>query len=514
MLKSMNESRTAKTIKNAKYNLFFLIINVLIAFFSRKIFLDCLGTQFLGLSSTLSSLLGFLNLAELGIGTAIGVSLYKPLAENNRESINEIVSVLGFYYRFIGLFILCGGVVISLFLPLMFKGEEISLFVIYSAFYAFLLSTFISYYFNYRQVLLGADQKRYVVTKYLHTANVVKLLLQMAMASYTSNVYVWIVIELSFAILACWILNKKIDKTYLWLVSDTARGKRVRNNYPNIKTYTRQLFIQKVASFAANQISPLFIYSYVSLDMVAYSTNYTTLLSKLTMFTNSLLASTDASVGNLIASNDKKKILDVYHEMFSTYFFMAAFFSYMLFFMTEPFIGLWLGEQYELGEIVLLLYIANFFLCHYMGATWQFLYGYGLFKDVWASISEMVLYLFCAFLGGYLWGFEGILLATVISKYVIHAVWKPYFLFTEGFHEPIIEYIKLFIKHCCVFAAIVLICEPIRRLIIMECTSWYVWICNAMITMFIFLVASAMILYFTIPQYKSVVQKLRFSFKR
>ena len=146
----MNESRTAKTIINAKYNLLFLIINVLIAFFSRKIFLDCLGTQFLGLSSTLSSILGFLNLAELGIGTAIGVSLYKPLADNNRESISDIVSVLGFYYRLIGLFILCGGVILSFFLPLMFKDEEISLFVIYSAFYAFLLSIFISYYLIFR----------------------------------------------------------------------------------------------------------------------------------------------------------------------------------------------------------------------------------------------------------------------------------------------------------------------------------------------------------------------------
>lgn len=510
----MKESRTAKTIINAKYNLIFLVINVLIAFFSRKIFLDCLGTQFLGLSSTLSSMLGFLNLAELGIGTAIGVSLYKPLADNNRESISDIISVLGFYYRLIGLFILCGGVILSFFLPLMFKDEGISLFVIYSAFYAFLISIFISYYFNYRQALLGADQKRYVVTKYLQTANVVKLLLQMTMASYTSNVYVWIVIELLFAILACWILNIKIDKTYPWLVSDTARGKSVRNNYPNIKTYTRQLFIQKVAGFAANQISPLFIYSYVSLDMVAYSTNYTTLLSKLSMFTNSLLASTDASVGNLIASNDKKKILDVYREMFSSYFFMAAFFSYMLFFMTEPFIGLWLGKQYVLGKIVLLLYIANFFLCHYMGATWQFLYGYGLFKDVWASISEMVIYLLCAFWGGYMWGFEGILLATVISKYIIHAIWKPYFLFTEGFHESIKVYIRILIKHCCVFAAIAFICEPIRRYFILECTSWTFWIINAVITMLIFLLVSSMVLYFTIPQYKSVVKKLKFSIKR
>ena len=84
----MKESRTTKAILNAKYNLIFLIINIVIAFFSRKVFIDCLGTQFLGLSSTLQSLLGFLSLAELGIGTAIGVSLYKPLADDDKNSIN------------------------------------------------------------------------------------------------------------------------------------------------------------------------------------------------------------------------------------------------------------------------------------------------------------------------------------------------------------------------------------------------------------------------------------------
>ena len=46
----------------------------------------------------------FLNLSELGIGTAVGFALYKPIYDNNKEEINEIIGYLGFLYKKIGLF--------------------------------------------------------------------------------------------------------------------------------------------------------------------------------------------------------------------------------------------------------------------------------------------------------------------------------------------------------------------------------------------------------------------------
>lgn len=73
--------------------------------FSRKIFLEKLGADFVGLTSTMQNLLGFLNLAELGIGASIGYVLYKPIFDGNRDRIKEIVSVLAYLYRNVGLLI-------------------------------------------------------------------------------------------------------------------------------------------------------------------------------------------------------------------------------------------------------------------------------------------------------------------------------------------------------------------------------------------------------------------------
>ena len=78
------DSRTSKSIKNSSVALVFYFINLILQFFSRKIFLDYLGAEVLGLNTTATNLLQFLNLAELGVGAAIACTLYKPLAEKVR----------------------------------------------------------------------------------------------------------------------------------------------------------------------------------------------------------------------------------------------------------------------------------------------------------------------------------------------------------------------------------------------------------------------------------------------
>ena len=120
------QSRVYKSFLNAKANLIFYFINLLISFFSRKIFLDTLSADFIGLTSTLNGFLSFLNLAELGISTAIGYVLYKPIFEENHKKINEIISVFGYLYRIIGFIILGVGIILSLFFPLIFEKSNYS----------------------------------------------------------------------------------------------------------------------------------------------------------------------------------------------------------------------------------------------------------------------------------------------------------------------------------------------------------------------------------------------------
>ena len=355
------ESRVRKSLLNARVNLIFYFLTLALSFFSRKIFLDTLGADFVGLTGTLQNLLGFLNLAELGIGSAIGYVLYKPLFDHDETKINEIISVFGYLYRWIGKIILIAGCILACFLPLIFPNTEFDLGLIFFAYFSFLASSLIGYFANYKQTLLGADQKNYVVTAYFQTATIIKTIIQMALAYYTGNYYLWVIVELSFGIIYSFILNWKINQVYPWLRSEVSQGRILFKKYPEVMKYTKQLFVHKIGGFVQNQTIPFLIYAFVSLKIVAFYGNYTIITDKLSILLNSFLDSTSAGVGNLIAEGQKVKVQKVFWELLSIRFLMAGLFCFCVYKLLPSFVSLWLGNEYLLPSIVLVLVLINLF---------------------------------------------------------------------------------------------------------------------------------------------------------
>lgn len=441
------ESRVKKSLLNARVNLIFYFLTLALSFFSRKIFLNILGADFVGLTGTLQNLLGFLNLAELGIGTAIGYVLYKPLYDHNEAKINEIISVFGYLYRWIGLIILGVGCLLACFLPLIFPNTKFEFGIIYFAYFAFLSSSLIGYFANYKQTLLGADQKNYVVTAYFQTASIVKTLIQIASAYYTRSYYLWVAIELLFGIIYSFVLNWKVNQVYPWLKSEVSQGKVLFKKYPEVMKYTKQLFVHKIGEFTQFQTIPFIIYAFTSLKMVAYYDNYSIIINKLSAFILNFLGSTGAGVGNLIAEGNSKKIQKVFWELMSIRIFIGGVVTFSLYHLTEPFITLWLGKEYVLERPILMILIITTFIGLTRRAFEQFLFGYGLFSDTWAPIAEAVINISISIFGGIYWGLKGVLLGGVISQLLIISFWKPYFLFHRGFKSSYINYWGQFILH-------------------------------------------------------------------
>lgn len=152
-----DSSRTSKSIRNSKVALIYTFFNSILSFFSRKIFLDHLGTEILGLNTTAVNILQFLNLAELGIGTAVTFTIYKPLFEKDYESVNEIVSVQGWLYRRIAWWMIGGALVAMCLFPFIFNKMELPLWYAYASFGVLLVSSLLGYFVNYKQIILSAD---------------------------------------------------------------------------------------------------------------------------------------------------------------------------------------------------------------------------------------------------------------------------------------------------------------------------------------------------------------------
>lgn len=440
------ESRVQKSVLNAKVNLIFYFAILILSFFSRRIFLDNLGADFIGFTGTLQNLLGFLNLAELGIAGAIGYVLYQPLFDQDKEQIIKIISVFGYLYKIIGFIILAAGCVLSIFLPMIFPDTGINTGIIYFAFFSFLASSLIGYFANYKQTLLAADQRNYIVTAYFQTASIVRICVQMVVAYNTKSYFWWIFIDLCFGIIHSIILNWKINKVYPWLKTNSKEGRILVKQFPQILKYTRQLFIHKIAGFIQFQTNPFIIYAFTSLSTVAAYGNYMMIINNLLNFVNKFLGSTEAAIGNLIASKDSKKILGVFFELTSLRYFIAGIEVFGLAAFSSMFISLWVGNEYVLSNTTVYIMIIYIFLMQTRGTNDQFIYGYGLFSDIWAAFAEMTISLGCAITLGYFYGLPGVISGGVIGMTLIVYIWKPYYLFTRGFRINLWQYWRTILK--------------------------------------------------------------------
>ena len=482
------KGRVHKSLLNAEVNLIFYFLTLFLAFFSRKIFLDCLGTEFIGLTGTLGNILGYLNLAELGITASIGYFLFKPLQSDNRQEIQEILSLLGYLYNRIGLIILIGGIIISLFFPFIFSDTELHLGIIYFAFYSFLGSSLIGYFINYRQTLLSADQKNYLVAIYYQSARILRIILQIYLAYHYRNLYVWVGVEFLFSIIGCIILNWKINKEYPWLHVEKKKGRHLLKKYPEVITKTKQVFIHKIKDFVLVKSDELFIFLFVSLKMVAYYGNYMIVISKLISLFYSITGSIGASIGNLVAEGDKDKMMKVFWELTTIQHTVAAILSFALYSFLEPFIAHWLGAEYIMDHRILILIIMYIYITNSRQSVDGFNYAHGLYADVWSAWAELIINVSVTIICGIKWGIVGILLGKIASLVPIIMIWKPYYLFTAGFKAPVTIYWRGVIRNYAIsLSTFILATFILHRIPIDPYTSLWNWIAYSAVGMIIFL---------------------------
>ncbi len=432
--------RVHRSVMNIKVGMLFYMLSLILAFFSRKVFLDCLGAEFIGLTGMLMNIMSFLSVAELGIGTSIVYFLYKPLQEDDHQKINEVMSMLAYLYRCIGFVIGGCGLVVSLFFPWWFSHLSVGLPLVYFAFYSFLATSMAGYIFNYRQLLVGANQKQYLVNAYFQTIAIVQSLTQILLAWYYRNLYLWVVVGLVFTIIGIIVFNIRIRQLYPWLRVSLKEGRQNLKNYPEVLRKTRQIFVQRIKDFILYRSDEILVGTFVSIVQVAFYGNYTIITSKLNFLVNILSDGMNAGVGNLVAEGNEQNTMKVFWELTAIRFLIVGIVVFGLLLFLQPFVTCWFGAQYRLSDLIVYLLVFNIFIFLSRGVVEMYISAHGLYSDVWASWIELALNLTVTICLAPFLGIVGILLGKIVSVFFIALFWKPYFLFSRGLHQSVSVY--------------------------------------------------------------------------
>ncbi|MFB9077368.1 lipopolysaccharide biosynthesis protein [Flavobacterium procerum] len=442
-----DNSRVKKSLKNAKFALVFYCCNLILQFFYRKVFLNYLGAEVLGLNTTAMNLLQFLNLAELGVGAAISYSLYKPLGTDDHKQINDIVSVQGYLYSRIGIVVAILAIVLMFFFPYFFSDIKVPLWYAYATFGVLLLSALIGYFLNYQQIVLVSDQKEFKLNYALQGVKILKVIIQILFICFFSNGYLWWLFWELIAILATVFGIKYIlHLEYPWLVTSISSGKKMLNEYPQITHKTKQLITHKIAGFALNESGPLIIFAFTSLSFIASYGNYLLIIAGITALLGAVFNSTNAGVGNLVSQADINRISVVFEELFTLRFFLTSIACYGVFKFTPIFITYWVGKEYLLEKSNLILLVIIMFINITRLTVDSFLNAYGLFKDIAAPIIETIINIGVSILLGYFYGINGVLIGVISSLFIIVLLWKPIFLFKSGFKSSVSIYFLMYLK--------------------------------------------------------------------
>ena len=193
----MKIERTKNAARNIVFDGMLKTLNIIIPFILRSIMLNYLGVEYLGLSGLFRSILSFLNLAELGVGSAMVFSMYKPIAEDDTETICALMRLYRTFYRAIGLFIAVVGLALTPFLRNLISGEippDMNLYILY---FMNLGSTVLTYWlFAYKRSLLDAHQRTDVISKVSLCVQMVEYALKLPALIVFRNYYLFLAVQL------------------------------------------------------------------------------------------------------------------------------------------------------------------------------------------------------------------------------------------------------------------------------------------------------------------------------
>lgn len=474
----MNEnSRTRNSSKNVISGILNKLILLFLSFVSRKIFIEFIGIQYLGINGLFSNVLQLLSLADLGFGVAMAYSYYKPLAEKDEVRLAGLTTFYKDIYNGIAIAVAVIGVALIPFLKYIVNMDQ-DIPHLYLIYIISLGNTVISYLFVYKSSIINADQKSYLINKISIYINVAKLILQCAGMMIFKNYFAYIIIEVIATIANNLVVSYTANKIYPYIRKKEILEKEEKKDIVlNIKS----VFIYKVSAAIMGGTDSIIMSKIVGTIVVGYYSNYLTITNQLVAFVQIIFSSLTASVGNLLTENKESKNYEVFKIMQMLSHYISAAVATCILVLIQDFISLWLGTQYLMSGRMVWAIAINLYFTVAMQPIWSYREASGLYKKTkYVMLVTAILNIVLSIGLGIYFGAEGIIIATVLSRLMTYFWYEPMLIYKTYFKANVLSYYMDFgISVIIIIISYVLIQYIFRR---GENISWFMCFWKAITT--------------------------------
>lgn len=326
-------SQKKKLHLTSGFALFLQIFTILCGFILPRLYLEYYGSAVNGLISSITQFLGFIALAECGVGAVVQSALYRPLARKDLGELSKIVVSAEHFFRNIAKLLLLYTVVLALLYPCV-VNEKFDFIYTASLIFIISISSFAQYYFGitYR-LLLFSDQFGFVPIIVQIVALLLNLIASVVLMKFGCSVHV-----VKFATSMVFLLQPLtvsfvarrwyyIDRTY----------KYDKNAIPQKWNGIAQHF-----SAVILQSSGVVVLTFLStLENVSVYAIYYLVVNGVRSLTASITNGMQAFLGNLFAKGD----LSLFKEKFESFEWKLHFIVTIIFSSTAalivPFVGVY-----------------------------------------------------------------------------------------------------------------------------------------------------------------------------
>ena len=447
----MENRRTINSIRNFSFVIVEQIIHNVIAFICRTIFVITLGKTYLGFNGLFSDVLNLLSLAELGVGTAITFFMYKPTADKNYIKVTAYLNYYRMIYRYIGIIIFLVGLMIAPFIHLLVSDIDgiSNLYIIYIL---FLSNSTISYFFSYNKSILITQQKNYIISIVYMITIFLQNVFQIVFLLLFENYILYLIIQILFTFINNLIIHIYVNRKYSFL-KKYKNSKLTVEETSLLKSNIKALFLSKISSVVVTSTDNILISKFVSTVLLGVYSNYTLFINMIKTIITKLFDSIIGSVGNLVSSESNDKSLKIFNNLLFGNFWIVSYSSIMLFIFINPFIKLWIGEDYLLDIYTVLLITINLYMRLMRNTLLSFIDTNGLFNEMKIkNICEAIINLIVSLILVHYFklGIFGVLLGTFISNLVTNFWYEPFILFRKCFLSKATFYFVDIIKYLCI----------------------------------------------------------------
>jgi len=438
--------RTKTAIKNIIFSLTNNIATSILGFISRTVFIYVLGSTYLGISGLLQNIFGLLAISELGLSTAIGFSLYKPLANNDTKLISILMTIYKKAYRIIGSLILFAGIIMYKYIDFFVDVQQLPSEITY-IYYMYLINIVAGYFISYKQVLILSDQSSYKLVPIQMKINISTTIVQIIYLIVFRNYIGYLALQIISSIILNYIQNRYITKQYEH-INFNSKDKLPKEEFNIIKKNVAGLMITKLGDFCVNSTDNLIISKFINLVSVGLYSNYILLRELVNGYIRIIFNNITASFGNLIAKENEKKCLEVFNVLFFISFVIYSFEAVALVCLYNPFIEIWIGKEYLFSFDIVIAIVINNYLTGLRVPIITMKSAAGIYaEDAWVPFGFSIINLVASVILVTKFGILGVVLGSIIGSLLTADWYRPLAVYKKVFKTSVIHYFKRYIVY-------------------------------------------------------------------